>query len=83
MRSVWDDRGEKWNFSVVDVCGVLADSKDYQTARKYWNKLKQRLIEEENETVTVCNSSKIRAVINNNDNSIPSEKAFEVLQLVA
>ena len=43
VRTVYDDVEEKWYFSIVDVCGVLAESKDYQTARKYWNKLKQRL----------------------------------------
>jgi prophage antirepressor-like protein len=43
VRAVYDDVEEKWYFSIVDICGVLAESKDYQTARKYWNKLKQRL----------------------------------------
>ncbi len=61
VRSVWDDVEEKWYFSVADVCGVLADSKDYQTARKYWNKLKQRLKEEGNETVTNCHQLKLKA----------------------
>ena len=59
VRSVWDSETEKWYFSVVDVCWVLADSKDYQTARKYWNKLKQRLAEEGNETVTNCHRLKL------------------------
>ena len=54
VRMEWDDEKEKWFFSIVDVCGVLTDSKDYLTARKYWNKLKQRLKEEGNETVTNC-----------------------------
>ena len=54
VRSVWDDEQEKWYFSIVDVCNVLTDSKDYQTARKYWNKLKERLKKEGNETVTNC-----------------------------
>lgn len=53
VRSVWNSETEQWYFSVVDVCWILAESKDYQTARKYWNKLKQRLVEEENETVTI------------------------------
>ena len=52
---------EKWFFSIVDVCGVLTDSKDYLTARKYWNKLKQRLKEEGNETVTNCHQLKMKA----------------------
>ena len=66
VRSVWDSEQEKWYFSVVDVCWILAESKDYQTARKYWNKLKQRLVEEGNETVTNCNRLKLLSVVQNN-----------------
>lgn len=51
VRTVWDDKEEKWYFSIVDVCGVLTDSKD---ANAYWRKLKQRLKKEGNETVTNC-----------------------------
>ncbi len=58
VRTVWDDQEEKWYFSIVDVCGVLTDSKD-PTA--YWRKLKQRLKEEGNETVTNCHALKMRA----------------------
>ena len=61
VRTVWDSEQEKWYFSIVDVCGVLTDSKDALTARKYWNKLKQRLKEEGNETVTNCHQLKLRA----------------------
>ena len=59
VRSYWDAEAEEWYFSVVDVCWVLAESKDYQTARKYWNKLKQRLVEEGNQTVTNCHQLKM------------------------
>ena len=59
VRTKWDDEKQKWFFSIVDVCGVLTDSKDYLTARKYWNKLKQRLKEEGNETVTNCHQLKM------------------------
>ena len=58
VRTVWDDQEEKWYFSIVDVCGVLTDSKD-PTA--YWRKLIQRLKEEGNETVTNCHAFKLRA----------------------
>ncbi len=58
VRTVWDDEAEKWYFSVVDVVGVLTDSAD---GRKYWNKLKQRLKEEGNETVTNCHQLKMPA----------------------
>ena len=58
VRTVWDDEAEKWFFSVVDVVGVLTDSAN---GRKYWNKLKQRLQEEGNETVTNCHQLKLKA----------------------
>ena len=61
IRTAWNQEEEKWYFSIVDVCEVLTDSKDYLTARKYWNKLKQRLVEEGNETVTNCHQLKLRA----------------------
>lgn len=61
VRTVWDREKEEWYFSVVDVVEVLTDSLDYQTARKYWNKLKERLIKEGNETVTNCHQLKLPA----------------------
>ena len=61
VRTVWDDQTEEWYFSIVDVIEILVESKDAQTARKYWNKLKQRLKEEGNETVTNCHQLKLRA----------------------
>ena len=59
IRTVWDADAEDWYFSVVDVVAVLTDSVDYQTARKYWNKLKQRLSEEGSELVTFCHQLKM------------------------
>lgn len=61
IRAVWNDEQEKWYFSVVDVVAVLTESKDFQTARKYWNKLKQRLKEEGFEPVTNCHQLKMPA----------------------
>ena len=61
VRTVWNADEEEWYFSVVDVVAVLTDSDDYQTSRKYWNKLKQRLSEEGNETVTNCHQLKMPA----------------------
>lgn len=57
VRSVWDEDAEKWYISIVDVVSVLTDSVD---GRKYWNKLKQRLKEEGNETVTNCHQLKMK-----------------------
>ncbi len=40
---------------------VLTQQADYQTARKYWNKLKERLSKEGSESVTNCHQLKLRA----------------------
>ena len=61
VRTIWDAEKEEWYFSVVDVVAVLTESVDFLTARKYWNKLKQRLKEEGNETVTNCHQLKLPA----------------------
>ena len=58
IRTVWDKDDEKYYVSVVDIVGVISESKD---GRKYWNKLKQRLKEEGNETVTNCHQLKLKA----------------------
>ena len=58
VRYVWDDEQEKYYFSIVDVIQVLTDSVD---GRKYWNKLKQRLKAEGNESVTNCHQLKLQA----------------------
>ena len=57
IRRVWHKDG--WYFSVVDVGAILTDQPDYLKARKYWNKLKQRLIEEGSELVTICHQLKL------------------------
>ena len=61
IRSVWDDKEEKWYFSIVDVCAVLTEQPDAEHARNYWKVLKHRLIKEGNQTVTTCNRLKLRA----------------------
>lgn len=61
IRVAWDAEREEWYFSIVDVVNVLTDSPDYNTGRKYWNKLKQRLKEEGSELVTNCHQLKMRA----------------------
>ena len=58
VRTVWDDEQEKWYFSIVDVCSVLAESDNPQV---YWRVLKSRLKKEGNETVTNCNALKMLA----------------------
>ena len=61
VRTVWDDKEEKWYFSIVDVCGVLTDQPDNNHARNYWKVLKHRLKKEGNETVTNCNQLKLKS----------------------
>jgi len=58
VRTLWDEDAEKWFISVVDVIAVLTESVN-PTA--YWRKLKQRLKEEGNETVTNCHGLKMKA----------------------
>ena len=60
VRTVWDKDEEKYYISVVDIVSVLTEN-EYQTARKYWNKLKQRLKEEGNESVTNCHQLKLKS----------------------
>jgi hypothetical protein len=59
VRREWDKENEKWWLCIVDVVAVLTEQLDYQVARSYWKKLKQRLREEGNETVTNCHRLKI------------------------
>ena len=58
IRTAWDEENEEWYFSIVDVVLALTDSRD---ANAYWRKLKQRLIEEGNETVKNCHGLKMKA----------------------
>ena len=61
VRRVWSEKEEKWYFSVVDVVRILTEQADFQTARKYWNKLKERLKKEGSESVTKCHQLKLEA----------------------
>lgn len=61
IRRIYDDATETWWFSVVDIIQVLTQQADYQTARKYWNKLKERLGKEGSESVTNCHRLKLPA----------------------
>lgn len=58
IRTAWEEQSEEWYFSIVDVVSVLTGSADPSA---YWRKLKQRLREEGNETVTSCHALKMTA----------------------
>ncbi|MFA4955973.1 MAG: Bro-N domain-containing protein [Candidatus Methanoperedens sp.] len=61
IRRVYDEISETWYFSVVDIIQVLIQQPDYQTARKYWNKLKERLKKDGSQSVTNCHQLKMEA----------------------
>ena len=61
IRRLYDEDTDTWFFSIVDIIQVLIQQPDYQTARKYWNKLKERLKKEGNESVTNCHRLKLEA----------------------
>jgi DNA-damage-inducible protein D len=61
IRRVYDEKTETWYFSVVDIIRALLQQPDFQTARKYWNKLRERLGKEGSETVTNCHRLKLPA----------------------
>jgi hypothetical protein len=61
IRRLYDEKTETWWFSVVDIMQVLTQQPDYQTARKYWNKLKERLGKEGSQSVTNCHQLKLQA----------------------
>jgi hypothetical protein len=61
IRRVYDEATEAWWFSVVDIIRVLTQQTDATVARKYWNKLKQRLRAEGSQLVTNCHQLKLTA----------------------
>ena len=59
FRRLWYN--DEWYYSVIDIIAFLTEQDDFQTARKYWNKLSQRLREEGSEVVTNCHRLKLPA----------------------
>ena len=58
IRTAWNQKEEKWYFSIVDIVEVLTDSPD---PAKYWRVLKTRLKKEGSETATNCSTFKMMA----------------------
>ena len=97
IRHIYDEEKEVYYFSVVDIVAILIE-KDYQSARKYWNKLAQRLRDEgSGQTVTNCHQLKLESsdgkkyktdvadikTIFRIIQSIPSKKAEPIKQWLA
>ena len=81
IRTAWDAENEEWLFSIVDVVGILSESKD---PAAYWRKLKQRLKEEGNETVTNCHGLKMIAADGKRrmTDVATTEQLFRIIQSV-
>lgn len=56
VRLKWDEEIGDYYFSVVDVVGILSESKN---PNNYWKVLKKRLKDEGVELVTICNQLKL------------------------
>ena len=85
IRSAWDEEEEEWYFSVVDIIATLTEQPDYNIARKYWNKLKQRLAEEGAQLVTNCHQLKMTSPKDNKKYTtdvVTMEQAFRIIQSI-
>jgi len=84
VRTLWSEDEEKWYFSIVDIIAILTEQSDFQKARKYWNKLKERLKKEGNETVT--NSHQLKMIADDGKmrrtDVADTEQLFRLIQSV-
>ena len=75
IRHAWNAESEKWYFSVVDVCEVLAET---DRPRKYWNDLKLKLKAEGSELSDFIGQLKMEA----NDGKMRMTDAMDAEQLL-
>ncbi len=61
IRRLWDEKQEKWYFSVIDIISVLTIQNNFKKAQSYWTTLKSRLKQEGNESVTKCDKLKLQS----------------------
>lgn len=61
IRKIYDEKNEKWFFSVIDIVAALTGQSDYKRAKSYWTTLKNRLNKEESQVVTNCDQLKMIA----------------------
>ena len=81
IRSIWDKDKEDYYFSVVDVISALTDSND---PAHYWRTLKSRMLQEGNETVTNCDTFKLKAKNGKmrNTDMLDTEGIFRLIESV-
>lgn len=61
IRVAWNETEEKWYFSVVDVVSILTNN-DYQKSRNYWKWIKNKLLQEGSELVSITNQLKMKSI---------------------
>jgi len=61
IRKSFDEKTQKWFFSVIDIVAALTEQSDYKRAKSYWTTLKSRLKQEGSEVVTNCDQLKMVA----------------------
>ncbi len=59
IRRLWDEKREKWFFSIIDIVAILIDQPNFKKSQSYWTTLKNRLKKEGNESVTNCDKLKM------------------------
>lgn len=60
IRRVWNKEKEDYYFSAVDVIDALTDS-SYEKSRNYWKWLKNKLIKEGSQLVSITNQLKMKS----------------------
>jgi hypothetical protein len=58
IRSVWNDKEQKWFFSVIDVVQALTESHD---PKDYWYRIKKREKIQGIELSTICRQLKLES----------------------
>jgi len=61
IRRIYDEKNERWYFSVIDIVAALTDQRDFKRAKSYWTTLKNRLKGEGSEVITKCDQLKMIA----------------------
>ena len=61
VRAVWNEDGNHWWFSVLDIVGAINQQDDHEKNRNYWKYLKAKLKKENSEVVSDTTQLKLTA----------------------